>query len=239
MTTHGTGGAASKLPYRPGINRRRFLLTSLAGAVAGPLAAEAQRAGKVARVGFVITTSLLSEMSGPEPSNPLTRHLLTALGAAGWVEGRNLIFERRSAEGRFERFGDILPELVGVPCDVIVTTGVEMTAEALRVTSTVPIVFTAVDPITAGFVTALARQDRNITGMMGPDRKSRASDWRCCGRLCRRPAAWRCWSSPCPGVARTGRRYVTLPPLWDQPALLGVWAERLLADLRRDQAGTP
>jgi putative ABC transport system substrate-binding protein len=150
------------------MDRRRFLLTSVAGALAAPLAAGAQQAGKMARVALVNTTSRISEMSGPEPSNPPTRNLLKALSAAGWVEGRNLIFERRSAEGRFERLGDILRELVGVPCDVIVTTGPAMTEEALRVTRTVPLVFTGVDPITSGFVTSLARPDRNITGMTGP-----------------------------------------------------------------------
>jgi putative ABC transport system substrate-binding protein len=149
------------------MDRRRFLLASVGAVLAAPISAKAQQAGKMARVALVNTTSLVSEMSGPEPSNPPTRYLLKALGAAGWVEGRNLIFERRSAEGRFERFGDILRELIGLPCDVIVTTGSAMTAEALRVTSTVPIVFTGVDPITSGFVTALARPDRNITGTTG------------------------------------------------------------------------
>jgi putative ABC transport system substrate-binding protein len=116
--------------------------------VFAPLAAGAQAPEKLARVAFVNTTSPVSEMAGPEPSHPPTRDLLRALGAVGWVEGRNLIFERRSAEGRFERFGDILRELAGLPCDVIVTTGGPMTEEALRVTRTIPIVVTAVVPKT-------------------------------------------------------------------------------------------
>jgi len=149
------------------INRRRFLLTSLAGALAAPVGAETQQTAKVARVAYVVTTSPVSEMTGPDPRHPLTRDLLKALGALGWIEGRNLILERRSAEGRFERFGDILRELVGLPCDVIVTTGATMTEEALRITQTIPIVFTALDPIVLGFVTSLARPNRNITGVMG------------------------------------------------------------------------
>ena len=49
----------------------------------------------------------LSDIAGPEPSNPLTRAFVQGLRALGYVEGQNLILERRSAEGRFERFGDL------------------------------------------------------------------------------------------------------------------------------------
>jgi putative ABC transport system substrate-binding protein len=105
------------------IDRRRFLLTSLAGALVVPLGAGAHQAARIGRVAYVNTTSPVSEMAGPQPSHPFTGYLLRELAALGWVEGRSLIFERRSAEGRFERFCDILRELVGLPCDVIVTTG--------------------------------------------------------------------------------------------------------------------
>ena len=150
------------------IDRRRFVLTSLAGALVAPLAAVAQQAPKIARVGYVVTTTPVAEMAGPEPRAPFIRDLLKALGALGWIEGRNLILERRSAEGQLERYGDILRELVALPCDVILTTGSRMTEEALRITSTIPIIFTGLDPINWGFVTNLARPGRNITGMMWP-----------------------------------------------------------------------
>jgi ABC-type uncharacterized transport system substrate-binding protein len=150
------------------MDRRRFLLTSLVGAITTPLVAEAQQATKVARVAYVLTTTPVSEMSGPDPASPPARELLKALRALGWIEGRNLILERRSAEGRFERFGDVLRELVALPCDVILTTGLRMTEEALRITSTIPIIFTNLDPVGLGVVTSLAHSGRNITGITWP-----------------------------------------------------------------------
>ncbi|MEK7714662.1 MAG: hypothetical protein AAB387_04330, partial [candidate division NC10 bacterium] len=69
--------------------------------LAAPLAAEAQQAAKVHRVGVILTTSPVSEMAGPEPAHPYIRAFVHALRALGHVEGQNLILERRSAEGRF------------------------------------------------------------------------------------------------------------------------------------------
>jgi putative ABC transport system substrate-binding protein len=149
------------------MNRRTFIAGSVAVA-AVPRTAQAQQAAAVRRVAYVLTTSPLSEMAGAEPAHPPTRELLSALRALGWVEGQNLIFERRSAEGRFERFGDIVRELVALRCDVIVTIGARMTQEALRVTSTVPIVMNDIDALASGIVENLARPGRNITGTTGP-----------------------------------------------------------------------
>ena len=149
------------------MDRRTFLTGTGAVLLAAPLAAQAQQPGKVARVGYVATTTPVSEMTGPHPRHPPIRVLLKALRAIGWIEGQNLILERRSAEGRFERFGDILRELVALPCDVIMTVGAAMTEEALRITSTIPIVFTGLNPIAFGIVTSLARPGRNITGVLG------------------------------------------------------------------------
>ena len=86
--------------------------------LAAPLAAQAQQAGKVYRVGLILIATPLSDMAGPEPSNPLTRAFVQGLRALGYVEGQNLILERRSAEGRFERFGDIVAELLHLRVDV-------------------------------------------------------------------------------------------------------------------------
>src|SRR5262249_43746796 len=149
------------------MKRRAFIANLTGGLLAGPLAAEAQQAGKVARVAYVATTTPVSEMTGPEPRHPPIRQFLSALGTLGWIEGRNLIFEPRSAEGRFERYDDILRELVALPCDVIVTVGSRMTEAALRITSTIPIIFTALDPTAFRVVTRLAHQGRNTTGITG------------------------------------------------------------------------
>ena len=142
--------------------------------LAAPLAADAQQAGKVYRVGLILTTAPISEMAGPEPANPFVRAFVQGLRALGYVEGQNLILERRSAEGRFERFGDIVAELVRLKADVIVTVGAPMTRAATAVTTTVPIVMAAAitDPVGEGLVQSLARPGGNITGVtvaVGPE----------------------------------------------------------------------
>ena len=91
---------------------------------------------------------------------------MQGLRAHGYVEGQNLILERRSAEGRYERSGDIVAELVRLKVDVIVTVGVPMARAARAVTTTVPIVMaTSKDPESEGLVQSLARPGGNITGL--------------------------------------------------------------------------
>ena len=104
-------------------------------------------------------------MSGPEPVHPLIRTFVHALRALGHVEGQNLVLERRSAEGRSERFADIVAELVRLKADVIVTAGRPMTQQAKEVTTTVPIVMVGgFDPVRFGIVQSLARPGGNVTG---------------------------------------------------------------------------
>ena len=120
-----------------------------------PLVTQAQQVGKVHRVGLIFTTSPVSEMVGSEPVHPSARAFVQGLRALGYVEGKNLILERRSAEGRFERFGDIVAELVRLKTDVIVAPGDVAPRAAKMVTTTVPIVMaTAEDPVGAGLFRA-------------------------------------------------------------------------------------
>src|SRR5713226_2387845 len=148
------------------MDRRAFLGTLAGGLLAAPLAGEAQPAGKVYRVGLIFTTSPVSEMAGPEPVHPLARAFVRGLHALGYVEGQNLILDRRSAEGRYERFGDIVAELVRLKADVIVTVADLIVRAAKAVTTTVPIVMaTSGDPVGEGFVQSLARPGGNITGL--------------------------------------------------------------------------
>jgi hypothetical protein len=88
------------------MNRRRFLVTSLVGALAAPLVAEAQQAAKIARIGWL----------GDKPAgNPHLREaFLQGLRDLGYVEGRNLVIEYRSAEGKYERFPARAAELVAL-----------------------------------------------------------------------------------------------------------------------------
>jgi putative ABC transport system substrate-binding protein len=154
------------------MNRRAFV-TGLGAVLAAPRAAEAQQVGKVYRVGLIVSTSPVSEMAGSEPIHPSIRAFVQGLRALGYVEGQNLILERRSAEGRFERFGDIVTELVRLKTDVIVAPGDLIPRAAMAVTRTVPIVMaTAEDPVGAGLVQSLARPGGNLTGLMlvvGPE----------------------------------------------------------------------
>jgi putative ABC transport system substrate-binding protein len=136
--------------------------------VATPFAAEAQQLGKVYRVGLIFTTSPVSEMAGSEPSNPSAKAFIHGLRALGYREGQNLVLEVRSAEGKFERFPDIVAELVALKADVIVIVGHPMLAlAAKKVTTTVPIVVanTFFDPVESGLVATLARPGGNITGL--------------------------------------------------------------------------
>src|SRR5262249_43422766 len=141
--------------------------------LAAPLAAAAQPVGKMYRVGLIFTTSPVSEMAGPEPVHPSARAFVQGLQALGYVEGQNLILERRSAEGRFERFGDIVAQLVRLKTDVVVTAGDLMPRAAKAVTTSVPIIMTThTDPVGEGLVHNLAHPGGNITGLtllVGPE----------------------------------------------------------------------
>jgi ABC-type uncharacterized transport system substrate-binding protein len=150
------------------ISRRAFLGGLAGGLLAAPLAAEGQQSGKVYRVGLVFTTAPVSEMIGPDPAHPLVRSFLDELRALGYVQGRNLVFEPRSAEGKFERFREILEGLVRLKVDVLVVNGNSMTQRAKEVTSVVPIVMSFVnDPVTDGLVASLAWPGGNVTGVTG------------------------------------------------------------------------
>jgi putative tryptophan/tyrosine transport system substrate-binding protein len=124
------------------------------------------------------TATPVSEMAGPEPVQHAFRAFVQGLRALGYVEGQNLILERRSVEGRYERSGDIVAELVHLKADVIVTGGNPTARAAKAVTTTVPIVAAAVnDPVGDGLVQSLGRPGGNITGLtirVGPEIEGQA-----------------------------------------------------------------
>ena len=153
--------------------KRRAFMAGLGGAAfASPLAAWAQQANKVHRVGFINPTIPFADMAGPNPKSRMASAFVHALRDLGYVEGKNLVLKRRSAEARPERIGEIAAEFVGLKLDVIVAGGGGTNndvAQALkRVTSTVPIVMAnSSDPVEAGLVASLARPGGNITGFTG------------------------------------------------------------------------
>ncbi len=154
------------------MNRRSLLLWATAALALGRSAAAQQKpVNRTIRVAFVLSTSPLAEMLGFEPAHPAVRSLLEEFRKWGYVEGRNLVFERRSAEGRRERFEPIFAELVALKCDVIIPITADLAQAAKKVTTAIPIVFIASgtsDPVTAGLVQSLAHPGGNATGIV-PD----------------------------------------------------------------------
>ncbi len=139
---------------------RRVLLSLSAGAtVAWPFAARAQQAAKSYRISYL---ALL-----PEEDRTLAKALLKRLHELGYSEGKNLVFEYRSAEGQSERLPQLAAGMVRSNPDVLIAGFGTLTAKAVKVaTTTIPIVFTSVgDPVGAGLVVSLSRPGANITGM--------------------------------------------------------------------------
>jgi putative ABC transport system substrate-binding protein len=140
------------------IDRRTFI-----GAVAGafltaPLAVEAQQLAKLARIGYLGTGS-------PAEIAPSLEAFRQGLRELGYVEGRNIAFEYRWAEGRMERLSAFAVEFVGLKSDVIVASSSPAALAAKDATQTIPIVFvTAGDPVDSGLVASIARPGGNVTG---------------------------------------------------------------------------
>src|SRR5262249_14997402 len=139
---------------------RRFLLTSLAGALAVPLSGEAQPA-KTPRIGYLGPTSASS-------SAHLLESFRQGLRELGYVEGQSIFVDYRSADGMPDRFPALAAELIQLRADAIVTYNNAAVAAVQRATRTVPIVAANMgDPVGSGFVASLARPGGNITGFAG------------------------------------------------------------------------
>src|SRR5499427_8610925 len=138
--------------------RRIRLAVVLALSLLTPLAASAQQATKVPRIGY-LAGNMATAPHLPEAFRQGLRDL-------GYVEGRNVTIEYLDAEGKPERFPALAAELVALKVDVIVTAGGTRAAQvAKQATRTIPIVFqAAADPVTSGLVTSLARPGGNVTG---------------------------------------------------------------------------
>src|SRR5262245_46512860 len=108
--------------------KRRQFITLLGGAAAaGPLAARAQQPIKIYRIGFLASDPTI-------PAQPAGQAFLDGLRESGLVEGKNIIIERRFAEGRIDRFDSLAAELVRLKLDVMVTSSAEATEAAKKVT---------------------------------------------------------------------------------------------------------
>jgi len=133
---------------------RRRLIKLIGIAMAWPIAARAQQPGKVWRMGFIA--------HGHERFYDA---LFKGLQELGYVEGQNLIVERRYAEGRAERFPEFAAEMVRLNVDVIVVVTTPAALAVKKATATIPIVHpNAIDPLNTGLVASLAHPGGNLTG---------------------------------------------------------------------------
>src|SRR5262245_15336682 len=142
-----------------------FALTFAVGGVE----ALAQQPGKIPRIGILLPQSASSQAARIEAFRQRLREL-------GYVEGKNIVFEYRYAEGQRERLPDLAAELVRLKVDVIVTSAGSSISAAKKASPTIPIVFAAApDPVGDRYVSSLARPGGNITGLslMAPDLDSK------------------------------------------------------------------
>jgi putative ABC transport system substrate-binding protein len=137
------------------MRRREFIRLASSAAIAWPLAARAQQR----------TTPVIGLLSPESPTTENVSGLQAGLRELGYVEGRNVQFEYRWADGNFDRLPDLAAELVRLNVDVIVSFVTQASVSAKRATATIPIVIVAVaDPIGAGLIASLSHPGGNVTG---------------------------------------------------------------------------
>jgi ABC-type uncharacterized transport system substrate-binding protein len=149
------------------LDRRTFLGAVTGGLVAAPLVAEAQQPAKVPRIALVSANNPVAEITGPHPASPSARAFLEAMRGLGWIDGQNIIIERKSAEGRPERYADLVQELLRLNLNLIVTSTGLLTRAIAQATNVIPIVIAGAlyDPVSSGFAKSLARPGGNMTGI--------------------------------------------------------------------------
>jgi putative tryptophan/tyrosine transport system substrate-binding protein len=154
------------LDHLPHPRFRSFIVRSMAlaalafGMLAAPLLAVSQPLPKIFRVGYIA-------IGGRTPDDSAPVQLREALRTLGYVEGKNVTYEARFAEGRADRLAGLAADLVRLKADIIATNGGPATLAAKQATSTIPIVMAtaAGDAIATGLVASLARPGANVTGL--------------------------------------------------------------------------
>jgi putative ABC transport system substrate-binding protein len=153
--------------------RRREFITVLGGSAAiWPLASRAQQATKIPRIGILS----LGRGDKSDASLKTVDAFVPALRELGYVEGRNIAFERKFADGDVNRLRELAQELVGQPVDAIVALATPPVRAARKATSTIPIVGIGMaDPVEDELASSLARPGGNVTGttFLGPKLVSR------------------------------------------------------------------
>jgi len=136
--------------------KRRGFISLLGGAAVWPLIARAQQARKVARIGYLSIRSPIS----------VDDAFFQGLHELGWIEGQNIVIERRFSAGNVDRLKDFAAELVQLNVDLVAAVASQATHAIKDATASIPVVFVnAGDPVGQGFVKSLAHPGGNITGL--------------------------------------------------------------------------
>jgi len=145
------------------MDRRAFIRMVGGSILAAPLAAKAQQAEKIPRLGYLVLPPLA------ETPSPERAAFLAALRDLGWIDGKTITIEYRSAKWNAELLDDLAEELVRMKVDIILAVGGgSAVGAAKRATSTIPIVTTgSADPVAEGLVASMARPGGNVTGGSG------------------------------------------------------------------------
>ena len=152
-------GSGSGMNLKSAILNLKFAIILVAMLFALCLPAEGQQPKRIPRIGYLV-------IAPPSANEARIEAFRQGLRELGYVEGKNIVIEWRSAEGKLDRLPALAAELVRLKVDVIVSAGPAPTRSAKEATKTIPIVMTQdSDPIGSGFVASLARPGGNITGL--------------------------------------------------------------------------
>ncbi|TMJ83232.1 MAG: ABC transporter substrate-binding protein [Alphaproteobacteria bacterium] len=144
------------------MKRRRFIALLGGAGLIWPLVARAQETGKYYRIAIVHPVRRVADMS--EEGDRIYRAFFSELRRLGYVEGKNLIVERRSAEGHTGHYPDLTQDVVQLRPNVICASSTQLVSAFKAATTTIPIIGVTDDPIASGLAASLARPGGNITG---------------------------------------------------------------------------
>src|SRR5260370_2741309 len=155
---HTTSGERSRMAIH--IRRREFMFTLGGAAAAWPLAARAQQAERVRRIGV-----LMAYAENDSEAQADVAAFRNELQKLGWTEGRNIRIDTRWATADVESIQRFAKDLVVLPPELVLSSSTPPTAALLQQTRTIPIIFAIVaDPVGSGFVASLSRPGGNVTG---------------------------------------------------------------------------
>jgi putative tryptophan/tyrosine transport system substrate-binding protein len=187
------------------MRRRDFIALFGGGVVAWPLVARAQ-SGRIWRIGFM--AHRYEKFYDP---------LFQGLRELGYVEGQNLVVERRYADGHIERFAGFAEEMVRLKVDVIIVVTTPAAFAARNVTTTIPIVHpAAIDPVGTGLIASLAHPGGNITGLAFSMPKPAQNVCSYCRKWCPDCRKVQCSGmQPTPPTGSPGTRRKVRPVRWE------------------------